>query len=405
MNKRVILTVFLGLLLLGLLVGLGLAVKIIFDKRLEINTLKDTLNKKDVKLIQLEQQIKELNFDKSELERKKNDLGTKIAKLETDLGGLRENEARLKKQIVALEEEKKEFAGALAKSAQLTEDRLKLAAEENKKVLDLKAKQYLVQEENLLGQIQGWKEKSKDFNNQKDALDKRLAEVIAKLNLEQTKFNYYQLGITHEFDKKYSEAAEEYKKIIAIDPQEAYVNFRLANIYTNGIKDADRADYYKNKYVELNNLKDVSSNEGTGSFLELTEKKKVVNVSLDKLTQKTSQVRPPADFQSVQPAEPAETFEDKYFKRRYNLALTYEDTQRYAEAAQEYEKALELEPFNADICYNLGILYDDRIKDKKKAVVYYQKFLELSPEGEDAQKVRNWITRAKDEITWEKNLR
>lgn len=402
MNKRVILTVLLGILLLGLLVSLGLAVKMILDKRLEINTLKDTLNKKDVKLIQLEQQIKELNFDKSELERKKNDLGTKIAKLETDLGGLRENEARLKKQIAGVEEEKKEFAEALAKAAQLTEDKLKSAAEKNRKILDLKAKQFLVQEENLLGQIQGWKEKSKNFNNQKGALNKSLAEVKAKLNLAQTKFNYYQLGITHEFDKKYAEAVEEYKKIIEIDPQEAYVNFRLASIYVNGIKDADRADYYKTRYVELNNLKDTLNDE---SALGPTEKNKVVNVVLDKPIQGTSPARPPVNFQSIKPVQPVETFEDKYFKRRYNLALTYEDTQRYTEAAQEYEKALELEPFNADICYNLGILYDDRIKDKKRAVVYYQKFLELSPEGEDAQKVRNWITKAKEEITWEKNLR
>ncbi len=201
------------------------------------------------------------------------------------------------------------------------------------------------------------------------------------------------------------DAVKEYKKIIEIDPQEAYVNSRLASIYVFGIKDKERADYYYNRYAELNNSRNVDSAESTTGFLESTKKNKVVNVVLDGSIQGLNQADKQGHLQSGKPVKYVETFEDQSFKRHYNLALIYEDEQRYEDAVKEYEKTLELEPFNADVYYNLGILYDGRIKDKNKAVFYYQKYLELSPGAEDAQQVKNWITKVKDELDWQQKLK
>ena len=253
MNKH-LLAILSGLLLIGLLIGLGLAVKTISAKRLEINTLKEDLNKKDLKLIRLEQQIKELNFDKSELEGRKNDLGTQLAKLEAEFGGVRENEANLNKQVKVLLEEKKNFQTALTEAKQSTEAQLQLAAKENKQALESVAKQYLAQEKDLLKQMSGIKQKFKDLNNEKYAAKQDLLKINAKLELKQAKFDHYKLGINYEFDKKYLEAVEEYKKIIEIDPQEAYANFRLASIYIRDIKDKERADFYSIRFEELKNL-------------------------------------------------------------------------------------------------------------------------------------------------------
>jgi len=404
MNKR-ILAILLGLLLIGLLIGLSLAVKTISAKGLEINSLKDDLSKKNLKLTQLEQQIKELNLTKNELEERKNDLGMKLARLEAEFGGVRENEANLKKQVGVLLEEKNNAQVALTQVKQSAEAQLQLSAKENKQALESVAKQYLAQEKDLLRQMSGIKQKFKKLNNEKDALKQDLLEVNAKLELKQSKFNHYKLGINYEFDKKYLEAVGEYKKIIEIDPQEAYANFRLASIYIRDIKDKERADFYSIRFEELKNLENADRDESAAGLLESAEKKKIVNVALDKSIQGSSSVTPPKDAQSEKSDRPLETFEDRYFKRRYNLALLYEDTQRYEDAVKEYEKALELAPFNADICYNLGILYDDCIKDRKKAVFYYQKYLELAPSAEDARQVKSWILKANDELNWQKRLR
>jgi len=67
----------------------------------------------------------------------------------------------------------------------------------------------------------------------------------------------------------------------------------------------------------------------------------------------------------------------------------------------EYEKALEAVPDDADVHYNLAILYDEYLLDKKKAIKHYQAYLEFCPDARDAVKVSYWINEAKKELKWE----
>jgi len=75
----------------------------------------------------------------------------------------------------------------------------------------------------------------------------------------------------------------------------------------------------------------------------------------------------------------------------YNMAAVYAREGKYGAAEQEYLHALRLNPTDADVHYNLGILYDDELKSSTKAIVHYRRYLKLKPHGPDADQVRNWL--------------
>ena len=82
----------------------------------------------------------------------------------------------------------------------------------------------------------------------------------------------------------------------------------------------------------------------------------------------------------------------------YNLALSYDQGQKYEQAVVEYKKALGINPNDPDVNYNLAVIYDDYLGDNKKAIKHYQNYLKYSPGAEDAEKVLNWINWARQRI-------
>jgi tetratricopeptide (TPR) repeat protein len=75
----------------------------------------------------------------------------------------------------------------------------------------------------------------------------------------------------------------------------------------------------------------------------------------------------------------------------FNMAVLYVKTGMYRQAEQELLRLLKAEGSSPDLHYNLAILYDTYLGDKHKARKHYRKFLELSPTGSDAEKVRLWL--------------
>lgn len=74
-----------------------------------------------------------------------------------------------------------------------------------------------------------------------------------------------------------------------------------------------------------------------------------------------------------------------------NLACAYEAGGEYKKAEAKFLEALEISPKDSDIVYNLAILYDEDLKDKKRAKHYYQRFLELPGDPRDKEMVRAWL--------------
>ena len=75
----------------------------------------------------------------------------------------------------------------------------------------------------------------------------------------------------------------------------------------------------------------------------------------------------------------------------YNMAVIYAKEGRVHEAEDEYLKALRLDPTDADIHYNLGILYDQDLKKTRKAVMHYRRYITLRPSSTDVDQVKSWI--------------
>ncbi len=79
------------------------------------------------------------------------------------------------------------------------------------------------------------------------------------------------------------------------------------------------------------------------------------------------------------------------FALAYNLGSIYKAARQYDRAEAQFLKALEMKDDDAALHYNLGILYDDNLKNAKKARLHYERFLDLAPNDPDAPNVIKWL--------------
>lgn len=82
----------------------------------------------------------------------------------------------------------------------------------------------------------------------------------------------------------------------------------------------------------------------------------------------------------------------------YNLAISHLKNSRFANAASSFKKTLDLNPKDKDASYNLGVLYESYLNNKKQALDYYSRYLRLSTKAEDAKDVKSWISQIKREL-------
>jgi tetratricopeptide (TPR) repeat protein len=75
----------------------------------------------------------------------------------------------------------------------------------------------------------------------------------------------------------------------------------------------------------------------------------------------------------------------------YNLGVTQAAASLYNDAMASYEKSLEFDPDNFDTYYNMGLLYEKIMRDFKKAVSCYRKYLELYPQAPDKNEIKKII--------------
>jgi len=70
------------------------------------------------------------------------------------------------------------------------------------------------------------------------------------------------------------------------------------------------------------------------------------------------------------------------------LGISYRMVGQFKKARDAYEKAIALDPNYALAHLNLGILYDVYLWDGPRALELYDRYLSLSPNGDD--KVKKW---------------
>lgn len=75
----------------------------------------------------------------------------------------------------------------------------------------------------------------------------------------------------------------------------------------------------------------------------------------------------------------------------YNLGIEALRKGEYGRAEQAFKQALALDPGDAQACYNLGVLYDNYLINKKEALKYYLRYVNTVPDAPDAEAVRSWV--------------
>lgn len=387
MNKRILSVIVPGGVLIGFCIFLFLAIS---RKEAEINLLNADLKNKDSKLIRLEKQVEGLNAEKSALAGAQLSLEAKLVNLEQDIESAREKETTLSRKLGAFAQEKKKLEDALAQATQLMQDKLASLTEENKKESAVKAGQYMSQKNDFINRIEQLNNKLGDLDRENIRMEKAAksaSEATVRLMREKEKLGHYKAGLAHENRGDYEAVVKEYEEILKLDPRDADIYRRLANIYTHNIKDRQKADFYARGYAVLDSQTDpaVKSNEAGKKTGRKNKQRRLLRGG---------------DLSGV-----LGTYKEKAPQHYYNLAVIYEDAGRYKEAVREYKKTLELVPDNANIHYNLGIIYDDYLQDEEKANFYYGRYLELYPDAPDAGIVREWMDEAREDLEWKLKMR
>ena len=94
-----------------------------------------------------------------------------------------------------------------------------------------------------------------------------------------------------------------------------------------------------------------------------------------------------AEYMNTSIKESISPYMANYYKI---LGEVYEKTEQIRMANQSYQKSLDYEN-KGEVYYNLALLNDFKLKNKKAAVKYYQKFLNSKPDLEKYQEVVDYI--------------
>lgn len=79
------------------------------------------------------------------------------------------------------------------------------------------------------------------------------------------------------------------------------------------------------------------------------------------------------------------------FETHFNLGVAYQAVSRFDDSLKEYGEAQKLNPNFADLYKNIGIVYQNGLKDKEKAILAYEKFVQLSTDEKEKAKVQTEI--------------
>jgi len=320
MNKRTPLLIVVGILLVVLFIGIKFTLSAISDRKYK-NVFIEEIKKRDAKISQLDQQIEHLSTEKSLLTQKEMELEGKLKLLQDDIEAKTEREAALYKRAEGLTEEKQKLSKALAETTESMQEKLHITAEEAKKELERRKREYSATERKSLMEVTLLRKELETLNRDKEILKQMTTELVDELN--QTRDD-------------------------------------LAYTKTYGTANAEFHD---------------KKNDKTGHKTEV------------KVVDKTEEL----------------SIEER-FKQHYNQGFQYDYEGEYKQAIKEYQKALELMPNDPDLHYNMAIVYDDYINDKKNAIFHYRKYLELDPRSTDRVKVEGWLSKAIEDLKWQKKV-
>jgi tetratricopeptide (TPR) repeat protein len=82
---------------------------------------------------------------------------------------------------------------------------------------------------------------------------------------------------------------------------------------------------------------------------------------------------------------------------RVDMGICYRRVGRSDRAAEEFRKAISINPTHPFAHRNLGIVLAFDLNDKKQAIKEFEEYIKLSPDTPDSQKIRNMVNTLKSE--------
>lgn len=129
----------------------------------------------------------------------------------------------------------------------------------------------------------------------------------------------------------------------------------------------------------------------TGRLLRRDEDLQALKLELERREHRLAKAERVASVLEKARAEVLRAGDREKLNMHYNMAAVYARDGKFEQAENEYLQALRIDPADADVHYNLGILYEDEMKEPEKATSHYRRYLQLNPHGPDADRVRTWL--------------
>ena len=75
----------------------------------------------------------------------------------------------------------------------------------------------------------------------------------------------------------------------------------------------------------------------------------------------------------------------------YNMGVFFTENKQFEQAEREYLRALEFDPNNLKVHYNLGYLYAEDMDKHDKAMFHLEKYLQIDPNSKESETIRSYI--------------
>jgi tetratricopeptide (TPR) repeat protein len=75
----------------------------------------------------------------------------------------------------------------------------------------------------------------------------------------------------------------------------------------------------------------------------------------------------------------------------YNMGVFFTENRNYPRALKEFRRALDFNPNDPKVHYNLGYLYAEQFKEHGKAMAHFKRYLEIDPQSKDAEAIRSYL--------------
>ncbi|MDD4869240.1 MAG: tetratricopeptide repeat protein [Kiritimatiellae bacterium] len=214
-----------------------------------------------------------------------------------------------------------------------------------------------------------------------------LRQKLSELDIERQRA----VKAREEMEKKEKTAGEEARRAIEAQKQikEKLDEAKAAEKKQKKIV-GDLAERIPDMEKEMGTLKKKLSEKD----VVLREKDKNLEILANEIQQRENRIRKAEKMVELMDQAQNDVNKVSDSERRdmhYNMAAVYSQVGRFRDAEREYLHALRIDPTDADVHYNLGILYDENLNDKPRAAMHYRRYLKLRPNGSDVDTVKNWL--------------